>query len=307
MISSEALVHVIRSGYVDLVHHGSVAVADTEGKILYSVGDADRAAFMRSSSKPLQAIAVAESGALEKYNISEQELAIMCASHAGQDIHVQTVKSILSKIGLSEDALQCAKENAIRDNCSGKHSGMLTLCQFHGFPIENYLADEHPVQVMVRKVMGEMCDLEEVQYGIDGCGVPTFYMPLRNMAIGFARLASPDGLPEKRKEAARKIAKAMQTHPEMTGEIRSGKTWPKEIVAKAGALGAYCGGIINKKAGIAVKIDDGNGLVASLVFTEVARRLNLANQEQLDEYQSLRSIVIRNRRGEVVGGMEIAF
>ena len=307
MIKSQELVHVIRNGYVDLVHHGSVAVADTEGEILYSVGNVDRPAFMRSSAKPLQAIAAAESGALEKYKISEQELSIMCASHAGQDIHVQTVKSILGKIGLSEEALQCAKENAIRDNCSGKHSGMLTLCQFHGFAIENYLDDEHPVQVMIRKVMGEMCALAEVQYGIDGCGVPTFYLPLRNMAIGFARLANPGGLSEKRQEAVRKIVKAMQTHPEMTGEIRNGKTWPKEIVAKSGALGAYCGGILGKNTGLAVKIDDGSGLAASFVFTRVARKLNLANQDQLDEYQSLRSTVIRNRRGEVVGGMEIAF
>lgn len=307
MIKSEELVQVIRSGFVDLVHHGSVTVADTEGKILYSVGDTERFAFMRSSAKPLQVIATAESGVLERYNISEQELAIMCASHAGEDIHVKTVKNILWKIGLSEELLQCSKEDAIRDNCSGKHSGMLTLCQFHGFPVENYLASEHPVQVMIREVVREMCDVEKVQYGIDGCGVPTFYLPLRNMAIGFARLASPDELSDTRKQAASRIVQAMQTYPQMTGEIRNGKTWPEEIVAKSGALGVYCGGIINKNTGIAVKIDDGSGLAAALVFTEVVRKLNLADRERLDEYQSLLSTVIRNRRNEVVGEMKIVF
>ena len=113
--------------------------------------------------------------------------------------------------------------------------------------------------------------------------------------------------PAKRGEAAIKIVEAMQTHPEMTGEIRSGKTWPKEIVAKAGALGVYCGGILNKDRAIAVKIDDGNGQAAAMAFTEAARRLKLANIEELDAYENLRSSTITNRRGEVVGGMEVAF
>jgi len=304
---SEELVHVIRSGYVDLIHCGSVAVTDTSGKIIYSVGDPERPAFLRSSAKPLQAIATAESGALEKYNISKQELAIMCASHAGQDIHVQTVRSILSKIGLSEEVLQCSKENAIRDNCSGKHAGMLTLCRFYNFPVDNYIEPDHPAQAMIRKVIGEMCDLEDVKYGVDGCGVPTFYMPLNRIAVGFARLANPDGLPPKRKEAAIRIVEAMQTHPEMTGEIRNGKTWPKQIVAKSGALAVYCGGILNRDRGVAVKIDDGNSTPCALAFTEVIRRLELADRAELDAYQQLRPPVVINRRGEVVGKMEVIF
>jgi len=307
MIKSEQMVHVVRSGFVDLAHHGCLAVADTEGNIIYSVGDPERPAYMRSSAKPLQAIAMAESGALEKFDISETELAIMCASHAGQDIHVQTVRGILKKIGLSEDALQCSKENPIRDNCSGKHSGMLTFCVFHNLPVDNYLDDNHPVQVAIRKVIAEICDLENVDYGIDGCGAPNFYMPLRNMAMGFARLANPNGLPTKRAEALTKIVSTMQAHPEMTGEIRDGKTWPKEVVAKGGALGAYCGGILNQNRGIAVKIDDGSGQIASMVFTEAVRKLNLANREELDAYERLRSSVITNRRGEIVGKMEVVF
>ena len=307
MIKSEPMVHVVRSGFVDLVHYGCLAVADTAGNIVYSVGDPERPAYMRSSAKPLQAIATAESGALEEFNINETELAIMCASHAGQDIHVQTVRGILKKIGLSENALQCSKENPIRDNCSGKHAGMLTFCVFHNLPVENYLDDNHPVQIAIRKVIAEMCELETVEYGIDGCGAPNFYMPLRNMAMGFARLANPDGLPTKRAEVLTRIVSAMQAHPEMTGEIRDGKTWPKEIVAKGGALGAYCGGILNKDRGIAVKIDDGSGQVASMVFTEAVRKLNLANLEELNAYERLHSSVITNRRGEIVGKMEVVF
>jgi L-asparaginase II len=307
MSRSAELVHVIRSGYVDLIHYGSVAVANTDGEIVYSVGDPERPAFLRSSAKPLQAIATAESGALEKFNISRRELAIMCASHAGRDIHVQTVRSILGKIGLSEEALQCSKENAIRDNCSGKHAGMLTLCRFHDFPVDNYIEPDHPAQVMIRKVIGEMCGVEDVKYGVDGCGVPTFYMPLSKMAVGFARLANPDGLPTRRKEAAIRIADAMQTHPEMTGEIRNGKTWPKQIVAKSGALAVYCGGILNQDRGIAVKIDDGNSTPCALAFTEVIRRLNLADRAELDAYQQLRPPIVTNRRGEVVGKMEVMF
>lgn len=307
MSGSRELVHVIRSGYIDLIHYGAIAVADTDGKVIYSVGDPDKPAFLRSSAKPLQAIATAESGALEKFSISKRELAIMCASHSGQDIHVETVRGILDKIGLTEEKLQCSKENAIRDNCSGKHAGILTLCRFYGFPAENYLVPDHPAQVMIRKVMGEVCDVEDVKYGIDGCGVPTFYMPLRNMAIGFARLANPDRLSSKRKDAAIRIVEAMQSHPEMTGEIRNGKTWPKQIVAKGGALGMYCGGILNRDRGIAAKVDDGDSTSCVLAFTEVIRRLGLADKAELDAYQKLRPTEVTNRRGEVVGSMEIAF
>ena len=307
MSRSRELVHVIRSGYVDLIHYGSVVVTDTSGEIIYSVGDPDRPAFLRSSAKPLQAITTAESGALEEFDISKKELAIMCASHAGQDIHVETVRSILGKIGLSEEALQCSEKNAIRDNCSGKHAGILTLCRFHGFPVDSYIKPDHPAQVMIRKVMGEMCDVEDVEYGIDGCGVPTFYLPMTKSALGFARLAKPDALPPKRKEAAIRIVEAMQTHPEMTGEIRNGKTWPKQIVAKAGALGMYCGGILGRDRGIAAKIDDGNSTPCALVFTEVIRRLDMADRNELDAYDRLRSTAVTNRRGEVVGKMEVVF
>ena len=304
---SNELVHVIRNGHVDLIYHGSAVVADTSGEIYYFVGDPDRSAFLRSSAKPLQAITTAESGALEKYNISRKELAIMCASHAGQDIHVETVRSILGKIGLSAEVLQCSAQDAIRDNCSGKHAGILTLCMFHSFPVDNYIDPHHPAQVMIRKVMGEMCDLEDVQYGIDGCGVPTFYIPLTNAAVGFARLANPDGLPSKRKETTIRIVEAMQAHPEMTGEIREGKTWPKQIVAKSGALGVYCGGILNRDRGVAVKIDDGSPTPCALAFTEIIRRLELADRDELDAYQRLRPTVVKNRRGEVVGDMEVVF
>jgi len=305
--TSNELVHVIRSGHVDLIHHGSIVVTDTSGKIVYSAGDPDRSAFLRSSAKPLQAITTAESGALEKFSISKKELAIMCASHAGRDIHMETVRGILDKIGLSEEALQCARENAIRDNCSGKHAGILTLCRFHNFPVDSYTEPDHPAQVMIRKVISAVCDVKDVKYGIDGCGVPTFYIPLRSMAVGFARLANSDCLPARRKEAAIRIVEAMQAHPEMTGEIRGEKTWPKQIVAKAGALGVYCGGILNKDRGIAVKIDDGNSTPCALAFIEVMKRLELADKDELDAYQQLRPTVVKNRRGEVVGDMKIVF
>ena len=307
MVASERLVHVIRNGYVDLIHYGSLVVTDIDGKVIYHVGDLERSAYLRSSGKPLQAILTAESGALERFDISKRELAIMCASHAGQDIHVQTVRGILSKIDLSEEALQCSKENAIRDNCSGKHAGILTLCKFYGFPVDSYIQPDHPAQVMIRKVVGEMCDVDDVEYGVDGCGVPTFYMPLSKMAVGYARLANPECLACGRKEAAARIVEAMQSHPEMTGEIRSGKTWPKQILAKAGALGVYCGGILGKNTGLAVKIDDGNAASCTLVFTEAIRRLKLADIAELDAYQQLRPPVVVNRRGEVVGEMKTVF
>ena len=200
-----------RGDLVDQIHRGHIAVTDHTGKILWKLGDPERLTFARSSAKPLQAIPVAESGALEHYGITPQELAVICSSHNGEPFHVKAVESILHKAGLSPDQLCCGSEYPmyvpaedalkiagiprapIYCDCSGKHAGMLITARHLGESLENYISPEHPVQQRILSVFAEMCGVEtsDVQLAVDGCGVPVHALPLYRLAQGYARMSLP--------------------------------------------------------------------------------------------------------------------
>ena len=200
-----------RGELVDQIHRGHIAVTDHTGRILWKLGDPERLTFARSSAKPLQAIPVAESGALEHYGITPQELAVICSSHNGEPFHVKAVESILHKAGLSPDQLCCGSEYPmyvpaedalkiagiprapIYCDCSGKHAGMLITARHLGESLEGYTALEHPVQQRILSVFAEMCGVEtsDVQLAVDGCGVPVHALPLYRLAQGYARMSLP--------------------------------------------------------------------------------------------------------------------
>ena len=200
-----------RGDLVDQIHRGHIAVTDHTGKILWKLGDPERLTFARSSAKPLQAIPVAESGALEHYGITPQELAVICSSHNGEPFHVKAVESILHKAGLSPDQLCCGSEYPmyvpaedalkiagiprapIYCDCSGKHAGMRITARHLGESLEGYTALEHPVQQRILSVFAEMCGVEtsDVQLAVDGCGVPVHALPLYRLAQGYARMSLP--------------------------------------------------------------------------------------------------------------------
>lgn len=271
-----------RGDLVDQIHRGHIAVTDHTGRILWKLGDPERLTFARSSAKPLQAIPVAESGALEHYGITPQELAVICSSHNGEPFHVKAVESILHKAGLSPDQLCCGSEYPmyvpaedalkiagiprapIYCDCSGKHAGMLITARHLGESLEGYTALEHPVQQRILSVFAEMCGVEtsDVQLAVDGCGVPVHALPLYRLAQGYARMSLPTLFAPTRAATLRRITSAMTAHPEMVAGTDRICTqlmaaFGDRIFCKSGASAFYAVGIKDKGIGIALKMEDG--------------------------------------------------
>jgi len=287
---AEPLFEVTRGHLVESVHHGSIAVVDANGRLIFSYGDPKAVAFLRSSAKPFQALPFVERGGVEYFGFTPPELSISCASHEGSDLHVQTVEGLQKKIGVEESALQCGvhmpgdvdafktlivnnrQPVSNQNNCSGKHTAMLAYAKMRGLPLENYLDINHPIQQDILASFAEMCQLQvnEVQLGIDGCSAPNFAVPLYNAAFAMARLCDPRELSNERAAACRKITAAMTTYPEMVsayGEFDEQlmRTGTGNIVCKRGAEGYQIVGLLpgvlspdSPGVGIALKVSDGD-------------------------------------------------
>jgi L-asparaginase II len=316
----ETLVEVTRGPLVESVHFGAFAVVDVHGNLLASAGDPNFTTYMRSSSKPMQALALLERGGAEKFGLSDAEIALMCASHSGTDEHYQTVSALQARLGLRESDLLCGLEppidmatrNALmmrgeqptqnRHDCSGKHTGFLALAMLLGLPKENYIDPHHPLQQIVIQTFADMVDfpVEKIAIGIDGCSVPVFGVPLYQAAYGFARLCDPSGLAPERAAACQRVTKAMAAQPMMVGgpgrfdslamELGQGK-----FVCKVGAEGYQGIGILpgaiapgSPAIGITMKIADGDreGRARPVAATEILRRLGLLSEDQIQSHLS---------------------
>src|SRR5215213_406282 len=207
----QSLFEVTRGNIVESVHYGSIAVVDSDGKLISSYGDPKAVAFLRSSAKPFQALPFVERGGVEYYGFTPRELSISCASHEGSDLHVQTVAGIQKKIGVEEISLQCGvhmpgdvdafkslivnntQPTPNQNNCSGKHMAMLAYVKMRNLPLENYLELNHPIQQDILTTFAQMCkcSIQEIALGIDGCSAPNFAIPLYNAALAMARLCDP--------------------------------------------------------------------------------------------------------------------
>ena len=287
---AQPLFELTRGDIVESIHYGSIAVVDSNGKLISSYGDPQAVAFLRSSAKPFQALPFVESGGVEYYGFTPRELSISCASHEGSDLHVETVEGIQKRIGLEESALQCGvhmpgdveafktlivnhrQPRPNQNNCSGKHTAMLAFAKMRNLPLDTYLDLNHPIQQDILAVLAAMSQLpvDEVHLGTDGCSAPNFAIPLYNAAFAMARLCDPRELSAERASACRKITSAMTTHPEMVsayGEfdeqlMRAGEG---KIVCKRGAEGyqiiGLLPGVLRSDApgvGIALKVSDGD-------------------------------------------------
>ena len=337
MKMSEFLIRVSRGGHGESFHRGSIAVVDHRGNLLDRVGDPDFSTFLRSCAKPLQALPIVESGAAERFGFTPAELACMCGSLNGQDYQVRAVSSILAKIGLSEDHLQCGvhapthrptakqmeeegkKPRPIHNNCAGKHAAMLALCVFHGWRTETYPREDHPVQQLILEKISKMTEVPkaEIKIGIDGCGVPVFGLPLRNLAFAFAKLAiSPNpegkGIADSDRPLHR-LMKAVLDHPEMiAGDQRICtdvmRAVPKKVFAKTGAEGSYGLSLVDRGVGIAIKIEDGNPRALNPVVVEVLRQYEILKGEALEMLQSYGpKTILLNHRKDRVGEIEPVF
>jgi L-asparaginase II len=281
------------------------------------VGDAERYAYARSSAKPFQAVPLILSGAADTLGLTDEELAVACGSHNAEEPHLAAVRSILERAGLSEEDLQNGahpplyapaaaelarsgeKPKAIHGNCSGKHAGMLAVCVREGWETEGYRDPDHPLQQWILEIVARFCGLgrNEILPGSDGCGVPAFGIPLKNLATGFARLATGENLPGDLAEAAGRVWRAMREHPYMVaGTERFDTTVMSgtKLVSKSGAEAVFCTGSA-EGWGLALKISDGGSrAVRPAALTVLARR-------GVDVPDESETHPVHNLHGEAVG------
>lgn len=328
----EILVNTYRGPLQDMMHTGHIAVVDASGKLLAHCGDPDRVCYARSSAKPMQALCVLDSGAVEKFGLDDQDVALFCASHNGEPMHIQAVRRALGKAGLDESCLQCGvhyplyeqeadrmkaageKPSQIHCNCSGKHSGMLVTAAAMGEDLATYYKPEHPVQQRIRAMIGTVCDYDPAQIilGTDGCGVPVHALPLRAFAYGVARMARPETLGEHLAPMAARVTAAMEQYPEImsgTGRIDAQlmRQYPDRLFCKSGADGYYIVGDKKLGLGIAVKIDSGNGQARNAVVVEVLRQLGIIPEADLPLFAATHTPKVYNHKDEEVGSMRPEF
>jgi L-asparaginase II len=307
------LVRVIRSGFHEGSHYGSVVVVDTDGSVLHARGPVDAPVFPRSSNKPFQAVAMLAAGA----QLDGADLALSAASHSGEAMHTSRVRSMLERVSLGESDLGCpdalpmnetarnqvlaagGAPSKIYMNCSGKHAGMLTACVEHGWDTATYLATDHPLQLSVRDQVARLAEEEPSAVGIDGCGAPLFAISLTGLARAFGRVnAAAPGTAE------HAVAHAMREFPEMVGGTGREDTRLMQahrgLLVKGGAEGVHCAALPDGRT-VAVKIIDGSDRGRMPVLVAGLRMLGLESA-LLDELGT--GVVLGG--GRQVGTSELA-
>lgn len=292
LTEAPVIAHVVRSGFVESVHHGTAVVTAPDGEVELEVGDATGPVFPRSSSKPLQALAMVRSGLAT----DGAQLALACSSHSGEDFHLAAARQILADAGLTEADLQNtpdypydeqariawiatgAPKQSIAQNCSGKHASMLATCVRNGWDLETYRDPAHPLQLAVTETVRDLTGSDIAAVAIDGCGAPIQAVPLAGLARAFGRLAAATGGPEA------KIAAAIRAHPEYLGGTRRDVTalirGVDGLIAKDGAEAVYAVGLADGR-GVAVKVADGGSRARTVLLAAILRRLGSTDESAL--------------------------
>jgi len=327
-MANPILVEVTRGSLVESIHRGSIAIADAEGRIVFAAGDLETPVYPRSSLKPIQALPLVESGAAEAFGLGDAEIALACASHSGEPMHTTRVAAWLARIGCTETDLACGahpsryepvaedmirrgeKPTRVHNNCSGKHTGFLTVARHWDIATSGYERHDHQVQRAMAKALSELADVDDnMPWGIDGCAAPNFAVPLRAQAKAFASFAAADGLPTDRANACRRIVRAMMAHPELvsgTGRacaiLMHGAKGRAAV--KTGAEGFFAGMIPERGLGIALKIDDGAGRAAETVIAAIMDKLGVLGDDRAA--REILNAPVLNTRGDTVGERRMA-
>ena len=319
-------VEVSRGAIVESRHRGMVAVVDLQGRVQLACGDITSPVYPRSAIKAFQALPVQETGAAAEYGFTREEVALCCASHGGEPQHVRTAQSMLDKLALGEEDLECGvhwptHEESARalaasgkvpdqrhNNCSGKHAGMLAVAKKLGVQTKGYIDVTHPVQQRILGTIEAMCgiSLGDVPRERDGCSVPTWAIPLENAAYGFARLGAPDDLPEARAAACREILASVADHPFM---VAGTDRWCTDIMAvlgrrafiKYGAEGVYFAALPDYGLGVALKCEDGSKRGVEVMLAAVLRHIGVIEDRDMADMARFLNVPLQNRIGFRVG------
>lgn len=327
----DVLVEVTRGDLVESAHRVAACAVDAGGRVLFAAGDVGAPVYLRSTAKPFIAAAVIEAGARERFGLNAREIAVMCASHSGQPMHVQAVRSILQKIGMSLASLQCGvhapydeaaadelrraglEPTALHNNCSGKHAGILALCEVLGSDPASYLSAGNPAQRRILEFCARLSDDDAASWpiAIDGCGIPVYATSLRNAAVSFARLASLDGIRDADAEALRAVRDAMVEHPEYVAGDGQFDTevmlvGQGDIVSKAGAEGVHGVAAIARGCGYVSKVLDGASRARAPSSIAVLRRLGVLDEAKTAKLARFARPRVYNRAGCDVGEIRVA-
>ena len=337
---AEPLVEVKRGSITESRHRGHIVVVEPDGTIVASLGDPQNVTFLRSAAKPFQALLLLLTSAAERFGFTDREIALACGSHNGEPIHTELAASMLRKIGVGPEALKCGahepygveaalelrsrgeQPNALHNNCSGKHAGMLAVAIHLGASIEDYDSPENPVQKVIADTLSKFADVAvtDMAVGVDGCGAPIFGITMAAMALAYARLVSPPPSFDKTtRSGCERILRVMSAHPELIGgtsdrlDTELMRAAPERLISKVGAEGVYTAGIRPceewpKGLGLAIKIEDGDDKRARpTVVIESLRQLDALRDESLEAVSKYAFFPVRNRRGDVVGEISASF
>lgn len=303
-------VQLLREGIVESAHQVHVAVADSRGRLLSSAGDADNASFIRSALKPFQAMAVASTGALDAFKLTDKDLAIMCGSHQGRTEQARQVFGILWRADLEPTCLQCpipkGKQSALQHNCSGKHAGMLAVCKQQSWELNTYLHRNHPLQKLILNRFAGLLGMPSDEFigAHDDCGAPTYFMQLRQMATLYAKLASGENLEMER------VIRAMTHHPEMVSGPQGFDTevmrlTDGEILSKSGAEGIQCISRVGEGLGLALKVVDGSKRAKYAAALHVLRQLGWISPDIADTLAETYLNLSAYKRLDIVGEIDL--
>src|SRR5213596_3050164 len=327
-------VEQVRGAVVEAWHDVHVAVVDPGGRLVARTGDPDLVTFWRSAAKPFQAMPLVEDGVTDRFGFTTEELALVCASHSSEPVQVARVRELLGKIGCSERDLLCGphpplSENVAQDyharglrltavysNCSGKHAGMLALARHREWPTAFYTRLEHPVQQRCLAEVSRWTEVPaaEIKTAVDGCGVVCFGLPLRNIALAYAKLGRDAGSEMRDASVANasriphpasRIVEGMLRHPDLiAGEGRPCteimRAHPGRVIAKVGAEGVYCALLTQERLGVALKVADGHAVASALAMAAVLEELGLRPRPA-----GLTARPNVNTRGETVGELRV--
>ncbi|MBZ9808782.1 MULTISPECIES: asparaginase [unclassified Mesorhizobium] len=327
-MTNPVLIEVLRGAIVESAHRGAVAVFGADGKPVLEIGDTSRPVFPRSAVKAIQALPLVETGAADAYGFGNRELALACASHSGEPAHVELARSMLARAGLDGSALECGTHwpsnhdaeialaraggspNALHNNCSGKHSGFLCTCVHAGIAHRGYVRADHALQEMVRDAMQAVTGARHGadERATDGCSIPTYAVPLRSFALGFARMATGTGFAPVRAKAANRLLAACMAEPFFVAgtdreDVALMEAAPGRIFAKGGAEGVHCAALPELGLGIALKCDDGAGRAAESMVAAVLARLLRADEVLAAKLLEMANAPIESRIGAKVGAL----